>query len=106
MTTLKTPLKYRVIIFSLEMGLYMARWQLSTFTMTPVILLAKYLGIVATWKQVALANLICAPFFFYVDKFILVHVREYLQKAIDYFKCKQAALEARKLEILESKNAY
>ena len=86
----KKPQKYRAIIFCLEMLLYMARWQLSTFTMTPVIILAKYLGIVVTWKQVGLANLINAPFFFFVDKFILVHVREYIQKSINYFKCKQS----------------
>jgi len=87
--TNKKPWKYRAIIFSLEMGLYMARWQLSTFTMTPVILLAKYLGVLVTWEQVALANLISAPFFFFIDKFILVHVREYIQKAINYFKRKR-----------------
>ena len=80
------PKNYRAIIFSLEMVLYMARWQLSTFTMTPVILAARYFGIITTWEQVAIANLICAPFFFFIDKFILIYVRKLIQKAINYFK--------------------
>lgn len=96
--------QYRAIIFSLEMILYMARWQLSTFTMTPVILLAKYWGVIVTWEQVGLANLINAPFFYFVDKFILVHVRKYIQKAIDYFRHKQSA--SKKLETLELKEQY
>lgn len=69
-----TKSKYSKSIFCLEMLLYIGRWQLSTFTMTPVIILAKWIGIINSWEQVALANLISAPLFYFVDKFILVYI--------------------------------
>jgi len=81
---------FSIVIFSLEMILYMARWQLSTFTMTPVILFAKHIGIINSWEQVALANLISAPFFFFIDKFILVYVRKLLLRLINWLKRKRA----------------
>jgi hypothetical protein len=77
------------LIFTLEMALYMCRWQLSTFTMTPVILFAKHIGIINSWAQVSLANLFSAPFFFFVDKFILVYVRKLLLRLIDWLKRKR-----------------
>ena len=64
----------------LKMVLYLGRWQLSTPFMNVVIQIAKALGIVISWKQVALANLFCAPPFYFIDKFILVVIDRWVAK--------------------------
>lgn len=68
------------LISALKMVLYMARWQLSTPAMTFIIGIAKLLGVLISWKQVAIANLICAPFFYFIDKFILVVIDRWVAK--------------------------
>ena len=66
-------------IFLIKLLLYMARWQLSTPAMSIVILWAKYMGVISNWKEVAIANLICAIPFFFLDKSIFVHLDKWIK---------------------------
>ena len=70
----------KIFIPVLKMVLYMGRWQLSTPFMNVVIQIAKALGVVISWKQIALANLVCAPPFYFIDKFILVAIDRWVAK--------------------------
>ncbi len=50
--------------------LYMARWQLSTFTLAPVIWLLALYGITNSWIAAFIGNFIGSLIFFWVDRYI------------------------------------
>jgi hypothetical protein len=60
----------------------MARWQTSTPFINFGMILARYLGIVITWKEVAFANLICSLPYFFFDRLILVNFDNWLKQKL------------------------
>lgn len=50
--------------------LYMGRWQLSTFTLAPVIWLLAIYGITNSWIAAFIGNLVGSLIFFWVDRLI------------------------------------
>jgi putative flippase GtrA len=54
---------------------YAFRWQLSTPILAPCIVLAAYLGF-NSWIGSAIANLIGACIFFFIDKYFIFKVKE------------------------------
>ena len=94
----KQVLKKRIAIFSVKMLAYMFRWQLSTLVMTPVMLGArKYFGITNYWELIFWANLLGAVPFYFIDKFIFVHLGAYAVRAAIFVRSKlsRAAIFAR-----------
>ncbi len=53
-----------------QLLLYMARWQLSTFTLAPVIWALALYGITNSWIAAGIGNLVGSLIFFWIDRAI------------------------------------
>jgi hypothetical protein len=83
---MKNKIVKAIIIKAIKVFAYAIRWQLSTPVMSPVVVWAKYFGVLSSWKQVAIANLICWVPFYFIDKFILINLEEWLIKLYEWIE--------------------
>lgn len=87
----KTRQPHLIKTHYLQFIIYMLRWQLSTPVMTPIVLIAHHIGIINSWACIGWTNLFCCVPFYFIDKFIFVHLRAKIQKVIDRHQFKKVA---------------